>query len=188
MMAVVLIAVILLTAGGSYLWYRNAMGPQNEPPVQAEVRSPEMHEPQDEPLLATIFLPGEGRLVSSAVAVKRQFDAQLQARETASALLTDERGARTAVLKDLRLRALYLDASGTAYLDLSPASPNLKEIRASAEEELLAVYSLVNTLAQNIPEVRQVRFLVDGREAQTLAGHIDLSRSFGKRADLVRNP
>jgi hypothetical protein len=41
-------------------------------------------------------------------------------------------------------------------------------------------------LVQNVPEVRQVRFLVDGREVQTLAGHIDLSRSFGKRTDLVK--
>jgi glutamate-1-semialdehyde aminotransferase len=90
------------------------------------------------------------------------------------------------VLRELRLRALYLDASWTATVDLAAASPNQNEIRASAEEELLAVYALVNTLTQNFPEVRQVRILMDGREAQTLAGHIDLTRAYVKRTDLVK--
>ena len=53
-------------------------------------------------------------------------------------------------------------------------------------EELLALYAMVNTLSQNFEEIRQVRFLVDGREAQTLAGHIELSRKFTKRMDLVK--
>lgn len=184
--AALLTAVVLITAGGGYLWYRTTKGPQNEPPGRAEGRSPGPVERTNEPFPVTLFLPAEGRLVSAAVAVKRQLDAQLQAREAVVALLAGEQGARFAVLKDLRLRALYLDASGAAYLDLSPVSANQKEIRASAEDELLAVYALVNTLVQNVPEVRQVRFLVDGREVQTLAGHIDLSRSFGKRADLVK--
>jgi hypothetical protein len=69
---------------------------------------------------------------------------------------------------------------------LSPVAPAQKELKASVEGELLAVYALVNSLTQSIPEVRQVRFLLDGREAQTLAGHIDLSRSFVKRTDLVK--
>jgi hypothetical protein len=45
---------------------------------------------------------------------------------------------------------------------------------------------MVNTLSQNFEEIRQVRFLVDGREVQTLAGHIELSRKFTKRMDLVK--
>ena len=55
-----------------------------------------------------------------------------------------------------------------------------------ADARLLALYAVVNTVTHNVPEVRQVRVLLDGREAQTLAGHADLSRSFAKRADLVR--
>jgi hypothetical protein len=39
---------------------------------------------------------------------------------------------------------------------------------------------------QNFDEIKQVRFLLNGKEAQTLAGHVDLSRTFTKRMDLVR--
>jgi hypothetical protein len=136
--------------------------------------------------MVTLFFPGDGSLGPVVVAVRRHPEAQLQAREAVAALLAADQGRRSSVLKEVRLRALYLDATGTATVDLSAGSPNQKEIRASAEDEFLAVYALVNTLTLNVPEVRQVRFLMDGREAQTLAGHIDLSRAYVKRTDMVK--
>ena len=45
---------------------------------------------------------------------------------------------------------------------------------------------MVNTVMQNFYEIKGVRFLVNGREAQTLAGHVDLSGKFQKRMDLVQ--
>jgi hypothetical protein len=48
------------------------------------------------------------------------------------------------------------------------------------------MYAMVNTLMQNFEEIREVAFLVDGRQAPTLAGHMDLSRRYGKRMDLVK--
>jgi hypothetical protein len=107
-------------------------------------------------------------------------------RDAATAVLADERAALSPVLGTMTLRALYFDRKGTAVVDLAPASG--KEPAASAGDELLAIYALVNTLIQNFPEVRQVRFLVNGREESTLTGHVDLSRSFVKRTDLVRTP
>ena len=41
-------------------------------------------------------------------------------------------------------------------------------------DELLTVYALVNALTTNIAEISGVQILVDGREVDTLAGHIDL--------------
>jgi hypothetical protein len=157
--------------------------PRPEPAATQETQQSAPVARPDEPFTATLYQPAEGRLISGAATVKRQPDVQLQAREIVAAVLA---GAQSGVLMELRLRALYLDETGTAYADLSPASPAQKELKTSVEGELLAVYALVNSLTQNIPEVRQVRFLLDGREAQTLAGHIDLSRSFVKRTDLVK--
>jgi hypothetical protein len=186
-LAAVVLVVVLLAAGiGGYLWFRTAGAPQPAPVQRQETGPATPVEKPNEPFMATLYLPAEGRLNAAVVAVKREPDIQLQARETIVAVLAGDRGGKTAVLKELQLRALYLDAAGTVYLDLLPVAAGQKEIRASVQEELLAVYALVNTVAQNFPEVRQVRVLVDGREAQTLAGHIDLSRSFAKRMDLVR--
>ena len=186
-LVIAVMAVILVAAGaGGFYWFRTAGTPQPSGTETTETRSAAPPARPDEPFPATLFLPADGRLMPAPAAVKRQPDAQLQAREAALALFEDERGGRVPVLKEFRLRALYLDAAGTAVLDLGSRSPAQKELRASVEEELLALYAVVNTLTQNIPEVRQVRIIVDGREAQTLAGHIDLTRSFGKRTDLVK--
>ncbi|MBW2566494.1 MAG: GerMN domain-containing protein [Deltaproteobacteria bacterium] len=49
--------------------------------------------------------------------------------------------------------------------------------------ELFTIFSVVNTLALNIPEVDAVKILIEGREVKTLAGHMDIRSSF--RPDLL---
>ncbi len=46
------------------------------------------------------------------------------------------------------------------------------------ETETLTVLSICGTLRANLPNVTQVRFLVDGLERPTLAGHADLTRTY----------
>jgi hypothetical protein len=46
------------------------------------------------------------------------------------------------------------------------------------ETETMTLLSLIGTLHANIPEVSQVRFLVDGTPRDTLAGHADLNRTY----------
>jgi hypothetical protein len=44
--------------------------------------------------------------------------------------------------------------------------------------ETLTLLSMLGTLHANLPEVQQVRFLVDGQPRETLAGHADLTRTY----------
>lgn len=46
------------------------------------------------------------------------------------------------------------------------------------EPEMLTLLSVVGTLHANIPTITQVRFLIDGHPAETLAGHADLTRTY----------
>jgi hypothetical protein len=46
------------------------------------------------------------------------------------------------------------------------------------EAETLTVLSICATLHANLPRVTQIRFLVDGQERATLAGHADLTRMY----------
>ena len=46
------------------------------------------------------------------------------------------------------------------------------------ETESLTVLSMCATLHANLPQVTQVRFLVDGQPRETLAGHADLMRTY----------
>ena len=40
----------------------------------------------------------------------------------------------------------------------------------------MAVYSVVQTVTANLPQAKRVRILVNDEPAETLAGHVNLSR------------
>jgi hypothetical protein len=46
------------------------------------------------------------------------------------------------------------------------------------EPETLTLLSIIATLHANLPQIAEVRFLVDGRQKDTLAGHADLTRVY----------
>jgi hypothetical protein len=179
---VLIIMVSVLVPGGLIIWSR--MGPPVLP--QADAVRHDIARMQfvrtDEPLRVVVYCPTAEMLVAESAGVRRQPDAQSQARETVSALLTSSCPGQSPVLKGLRLNALYLDPSGTAYVDLSAAGP----MGGSVWDEFLAVYAVVDTLMQNFEDVKQVHFLVDGKESKTLAGHIDMSTFFSRRMDIVK--
>lgn len=46
------------------------------------------------------------------------------------------------------------------------------------ETESLTILSICGTLRSNLPQITEVRFLVDGQPRATLAGHADLTRTY----------
>lgn len=46
------------------------------------------------------------------------------------------------------------------------------------EPETLTLLAVIGTLHANLPEITRVRFLVDGHQQETLAGHADLTRVY----------
>lgn len=46
------------------------------------------------------------------------------------------------------------------------------------EPETLTLLSMIATLHANLPQITEVRFLVDGQQKDTLAGHADLTRVY----------
>ena len=83
----------------------------------------------------------------------------------------------SAVPPGTKLRALFV-TEGHAYVDLS------REVAVAHPggtlDELLTVYTIVNALTINLPAVSAVQVLVDGKEVDTLAGHVDLRRPLAK--------
>ncbi len=77
---------------------------------------------------------------------------------------------------DAVLRAAYYLPDGTVIVDLG--GPTLTNGWATgSHQELMAVYSLVQTVVANFPDAHRVRILVNGTPAETLGGHISLARS-----------
>ena len=52
---------------------------------------------------------------------------------------------------------------------------------SGVEVESLTLASIVGTLHANLPQIEQIRFLVDGQPRETLAGHADLLRTYPSR-------
>ncbi len=178
-----LLAIFAVAAlAGVFVWMRLSE-PASSSAVQARKPAVPFARP-DEPLTVTLYCTADGMLSTGTAAVRRKPDAQAQAREVLAALAADPRSAQSGMFKEMKIRGFFVDSTGTAYVDLSPSQQN--DYRASAWAELLAIYAIVDTLTQNFEEIKQVRFLLEGKEAQTLAGHIDLTRKFEKRMDLVR--
>ena len=46
-------------------------------------------------------------------------------------------------------------------------------------------YSIVNALTVNLPAIQRVQILVDGKEVDTLAGHVDLRHPLAKSLEWV---
>ena len=85
---------------------------------------------------------------------------------------------------DTVVRAAYLLPDGTAFVDLG--GPTLTQGWATgSHQELMAVYSVVQTVTANFPEARKVRMLVNGEPAETLGGHVSLARSFTPQPSIV---
>lgn len=85
---------------------------------------------------------------------------------------------------DTVLRAAYLLPDGTALVDLG--GPTLTQGWATgSHQELMAVYSVVQTVVVNFPETKRVRLLVNGEPAETLAGHISLTKALTPMPSVV---
>ena len=82
------------------------------------------------------------------------------------------------------LRAFYVTDRGDAFVDLSPEVSSLHA--GGSLTELLTVFAIVNAVTANLPTIQRVQILVDGREVDTLAGHVDLRRPLERDASLVR--
>ena len=52
---------------------------------------------------------------------------------------------------------------------------------SGVEVESLTIASIIGTLHANLPQIEQIRFLVDGQPRETLAGHADLLRTYSSR-------
>ena len=85
--------------------------------------------------------------------------------------------------KNVNLQSVKIERDGTAYVSFGE---NLVKYHpGGSSSEMATVYSLTNTLTANIPDVKKVKILIEGKEAESLKGHIDLQDFFTMNKDLL---
>jgi len=93
----------------------------------------------------------------------------------------------SAVPPGTSLRALFVTPTGQAYVNVSGEVARAHP--GGTLNELLTVYTLVDALTINLPAIATVQLLVDDKQVDTLAGHVDLRRPLAKNLDLIeQNP
>jgi spore germination protein GerM len=86
---------------------------------------------------------------------------------------------KSTIIKNARI-----DRNGIAWLDFS--SHLSRDHPGGSSAEIITVYSIANTVILNFKDVKKVRFLIDGAEIETLAGHIDCRRSIVANKDYIK--
>ena len=104
-----------------------------------------------------------------------------QARAIVEAQLAPAAPLVSAVPPETKLRDVYVTERGDAFVDLSGEVASKHP--GGSLDEIFTVYTIVNALTVNLPAITRVQILVDGKEVDTLAGHVDVRHPLAKRLD-----
>jgi len=142
------------------------------------VLAPPISTPTDTPTTATIFwAAGADKIAPVQVQLPLSADPEQRSRQVLRALISNPptAGQRT-VPADTDLLAFYILQDGTAVADFSETLGS--EMPSGILSEQAAVDSIAQTLGANVPNLHRLKILIHGQEADTLAGHVDLSGFF----------
>jgi hypothetical protein len=150
----------------------------SEEQARRELLAPSISTPTDAKVKTQIFwAAGPDRTAPVEVELTLSADPLQRARQVLNALIDEPPSPELRTLPaGATLLAFYILPDGTAIADFSDALA--LETPSGIMSEQLAVDSIARTLENNVPGVRRLKILIHGQEADTLAGHLDLTGFF----------
>jgi spore germination protein GerM len=136
-------------------------------------------------ITATLYYIGEDGMALVPAQREVPFGATVaeQARAIIEAQLAATPPQVSAIPAQTKLHDVYVTERGDAFVDLS--GDIIAKHPGGSLHEIFTVYTLVNALTVNLPAVTRVQILVDGKEVDTLAGHVDLRHPLSKNMEWV---
>jgi hypothetical protein len=179
--AAILISVVAIFIG----WW---IGQGRKGPTDAlGVDEPEQAIIEGEMMTAQLFFPGpSGRLFPAEREIPIHGELLGQLELILEELLVGPVGTDLfpALPPEITVEWLHLSPAGILYVDLKYTGEAAFPAWGS-RQEILAVYSLVNTLLGSAPEISAVVLLRNGQQRSTFAGHLDTSRPLITNRQLV---
>jgi len=124
-------------------------------------------------------LIGEKREILKKNVVKEE------AKETIIELIKGPRGKLISTLPPrTKLLTLQINDAGLAKVNFTLALS--KNHPGGSSAEMMTVYSIVNSLALNFPQIKRVQILIDGKPIETIAGHLSLRQPISPKSDLIK--
>lgn len=157
---------------------RLAQAQSSEEQARHRVLAPPISTASDVVVKAKIFwAAGPDKVAPVEIDLPLSADPVERSRQLLQALATNPPtpGQRT-IPADAVLLGFYILPDGTAVADFSDALAS--EMPSGIVSEAMAVNSIVQTLASNVPVLRRLKILIHGQEVETLAGHVDLTGFF----------
>ncbi|MEM9290745.1 MAG: GerMN domain-containing protein [Acidobacteriota bacterium] len=176
-------AVLLILAAIFFLSRSGGGGGAGESVLDAPVEA-SGEEPKR--VATTLYFPGGGRALFAESRDLLEGSREQRARGILEALLAgpETKGLWRPLPESVSVGGIYFGDGGILFVDLlakdQPAPP-----AQGSNQELLAVYSLVNSLALNLDECRGVAILWNGVQRPSFAGHVDTGRPLAANPRLV---
>ncbi len=149
--------------------------PVAPPPLPAAANPSEVPpEPQD----VNLFLLDSTAMMLVPVKIERRLHRELTKRlnQVVTALIQETPpNFRNTIPRGTELNEVYIDSQQTAYLDFS--SHLTDGHIGGTTAEFLTVAAILKTVFDAFPdEIKQVQILIDGKDIETIAGHLNLSQ------------
>ncbi len=125
------------------------------------------------------YLMGEKREI-----LKRD-EVEEEAEETVNELIKGPKGKLIPTLPhQTKLLDLKLGEGGVAKVNFNKALS--KDHPGGSSAEMMTLYSVVNSLTLNFPQIKRVQILIEGKAVETIAGHLSLKKPISPNPDLIR--
>ena len=181
--ALIVLGALALAAVAVLVWLLGR-GPGAGSPGEA---GEEGEEAAGRPVTFALYFPGDGGyLYPEERELAVPDDPRGRARAIVLALLDGPRtgGLHAPFPEGVGLLDLYLAPDGTAFVDLG-AEDREHPPSGGSLAEMMMVYSVVDSLALNLPEVERVSLLWNGVQRESFSGHLDTSVPLAPAEDLV---
>ena len=125
------------------------------------------------------YLVGEKREILKTGRVEEE------AKETVVELIKGPKGKLIPALPpQTKLLTLQVDQNGMAKVNFDQTLS--REHPGGSSAEMLTLYSIVNSLTLNFPQIKRVQILIDGKVVESIAGHISLKQPVSFNPSIVK--
>ena len=128
--------------------------------------------------------PQERFLMPEKRYVIKEKDDAAQAKEIVKALLE---GSKAGLVNTFPTGVSIRDVKVVdAEIALVNFSKNLTKLhQGGSTAEMATIYSLTNSITQNVPSIKKVKILVEGKELSSIKGHISTRKAFSPDLELL---
>ena len=133
-----------------------------------------LYAPTDPPMTVKVFFPaanGDSLLTAEDGTIFKSGEVANRAKQILQKVQEGPHGDAMfpSLPRDAKVQDLFISEQGTIFVNFSNAIETNHP--GGVINEFATIYSVVNSLTYNLPEIKDVKILIGGVEKETLAGH-----------------